>query len=66
MTRKRKIGETIRTIFQSLPDVLRLREPPTAKIDEKVLRQVFGPEESLMNAASDNPGFRPLSHEPKK
>lgn len=37
-------SETIRAIFRTLPGGgLRLRKPPTAKIDRSVLRQVFAP-----------------------
>ncbi|MCL4677722.1 MAG: hypothetical protein KJ017_03905 [Alphaproteobacteria bacterium] len=68
---------TIRAIFRTLPGgTLRLRKPPTAKIDPKVLRVVFSPAQSLKGivpetAAPSRPAakrgtLRTVRHPPHK
>jgi hypothetical protein len=64
-------ADTIRAIFRTLPDGrLRLRKPPTAKIDQQVLRQVFAPAQSLNNIEREKPtprrSFRVVPRTPKK
>lgn len=69
--------ETLRAIFRALPGgKLRLRKPPTAKIDQRVLREVFSPAQALKgidrkNAEPANPAATPrnlraVSRRPKK
>jgi hypothetical protein len=49
-------ADTLRAIFRTLPGGgLRLRKPPTAKIDQQVLRQIFGPAHSLKNIDREKP-----------
>lgn len=53
-------AETIRALFRSLPGGgLRLRDAPTAKIDQKVLLQVFASAQSLK-------GYKPAPPAPSK
>lgn len=70
-------ADTIRAIFRTLPGgKLRLRRPPTAKIDQSALRQVFGPAHSLKNIdwektapakpAAAPRNLRTVSRRPKK
>lgn len=41
-------ADTLRTMFRALPGGgLRLRKAPTAKLDQRVLREVFAPAQSL-------------------
>lgn len=40
--------KTIRSVFRTIPKGLVLRKAPTVKIDERVLRWVFGPAKSLL------------------
>lgn len=69
--------ETLRAIFRALPGGgLRLRKPPTAKIDQRVLREVFSPAQALKvidrkNADQAKPAAAPrkvrvVSRRPKK
>lgn len=49
-------AETIRALFRQLPGgKLRLRKPPTAKIDQRVLLQVFAPAQSLKGTKPQTP-----------
>ena len=41
-------AKTIRSVFRTIPKGLVLRKAPTVKIDERVLRWVFGPAKSLL------------------
>lgn len=67
-------SETIRALFRRLPGGgLRLRAAPTAKIDQRVLLQVFAPAQSLKNMkpARPNPAnvrkpVRTIRRPPKK
>ena len=49
-------ARTIRSVFRTIPMELVLRKAPTVKIDERVLRWVFGPAKSLLkNRATFGP-----------
>lgn len=49
-------ADTLRTIFRTLPGgKLRLRKLPTAKIDQRVLLQVFAPAQSLRSTEPQKP-----------
>lgn len=46
-------ADTLRALFRMLPGGgLRLRKAPTAKIDQRVLREVFAPAQSLKGMVS--------------
>jgi len=61
-----EVARTIRSVFRTIPNGLVLRKAPTVKVDERVLRWVFGPAKSLLKNRTTSGPEKPTTPITKK